>query len=120
MVYCILGIQIFELMLVLRLLLQQKLLYRVGVGKAGLGEDLRHQCRRLLPVVGEAHQLGGEDHGMAAGIPVEKLTVCKDYGELMKLCTEQDKPVYIMPTYTAMLNLREKISKTYGFKDFWE
>ena len=55
-----------------------------------------------------------------AGIPVEKLTVCKDYGELMRLCTEQDKPVYIMPTYTAMLNLREKISKTYGFKDFWE
>ena len=55
-----------------------------------------------------------------AGIPVEKITVCKDYGALMEQCTSQPKPVYIMPTYTAMLNLREKISKTYGFKDFWE
>lgn len=55
-----------------------------------------------------------------AGIPLEKLAVCKDYGELMRRCTAQDKPVYVMPTYTAMLNLREKISKTYGFKDFWE
>ena len=55
-----------------------------------------------------------------AGIPAERLTVCKDYGALMEQCTAQPKPVYIMPTYTAMLNLREKISKTYGFKDFWE
>ena len=28
--------------------------------------------------------------------------------------------VYIMPTYTAMLELRGTISKHYGFKAFWE
>ncbi len=55
-----------------------------------------------------------------AGVPVEKLRIIKDYGALVEACLAQDKPVYIMPTYTAMLQLREKISKTYGFKDFWE
>jgi UDP-N-acetylmuramyl tripeptide synthase len=55
-----------------------------------------------------------------AGVPTEKIQVIKDYGELVETCLAQDKPVYIMPTYTAMLQLREKISKTYGFKDFWE
>ncbi len=55
-----------------------------------------------------------------AGIPTEKLRVIKDYGRLMEAILAQDKPAYLMPTYTAMLELREKISKTYGFKDFWE
>ena len=55
-----------------------------------------------------------------AGIPAEKLRIYKDYGELMDAILAQDRPAYLMPTYTAMLGLREKISKTYGFKDFWE
>ena len=55
-----------------------------------------------------------------AGVPAEKLQVIKDYGELVHACIAQRSPVYIMPTYTAMLGLRDKISKTYGFKDFWE
>ena len=55
-----------------------------------------------------------------AGVPAEKLEVVRDYGALLERCVAQDKPVYIMPTYTAMLELREKLSKTYGFKDFWE
>lgn len=55
-----------------------------------------------------------------AGVPEEKLKVIKDYDALLRQCVSQDKPVYIMPTYTAMLGLRERISKTYGFKEFWE
>ncbi len=55
-----------------------------------------------------------------AGIPQEKLRIIKDYSELCKACLEQDKPVFIMPTYTAMLDLRATISKNYGFKNFWE
>ncbi len=55
-----------------------------------------------------------------AGVPADKLQVVRDYGELIRACVAQDRPVYIMPTYTAMLELREKLSKTYGFKDFWE
>ena len=55
-----------------------------------------------------------------AGVAVEKIHVVKDYGALMEELTCQDKPVYIMPTYTAMLELRTVISKKYGFKAFWE
>ena len=55
-----------------------------------------------------------------AGVPAEKLRIYKDYGQLLDAVLAQDKPVYLMPTYTAMLGLREKISKTYGFKNFWE
>ena len=55
-----------------------------------------------------------------AGLSAEKICVIKDYGELTKACVKQDKPVYIMPTYTAMLDLRGCISKKYGFKAFWE
>lgn len=55
-----------------------------------------------------------------AGIPQDKVVVEKDYGKLMELVTAQPDPVYIMPTYTGMMELREKISHTYGFKDFWE
>ena len=55
-----------------------------------------------------------------AGFPVEKITVIRDYGELTKACIATGKPVFIMPTYTAMLDLRGTISKNYGFKAFWE
>ena len=55
-----------------------------------------------------------------AGVPTEKLRVIKDYSELLKACLAQDRPVCIMPTYTAMLDLRATVSKNYGFKNFWE
>ena len=55
-----------------------------------------------------------------AGIPMEKIHVEKDYGKLMEQVTAQSEPVFVMPTYTAMLALRDKISKTYGFKEYWE
>ena len=55
-----------------------------------------------------------------AGFPVDKIEVIRDYGELTKACIAQGKPVFIMPTYTAMLDLRNTISKNYGFKAFWE
>jgi hypothetical protein len=38
----------------------------------------------------------------------------------MQACAAQDHPVYIMPTYTAMMDLRAKITKLYGIKNFWE
>ena len=55
-----------------------------------------------------------------AGVPAQKLRVIKDYKELCKACLAQPEPTFIMPTYTAMLDLRATISKTYGFKEFWE
>ena len=55
-----------------------------------------------------------------AGIPTEKIKVISDYNDLLKEMVESDAPVFIMPTYTAMLDIREKISKTYSFKEFWK
>ena len=55
-----------------------------------------------------------------AGIPQSKLKVCRDNKSLIDACVAQDAPTFIMPTYTAMLNLRGYLSKTYGFKQFWE
>ena len=55
-----------------------------------------------------------------AGMPREKITVMKDYTQLLKVCTTQENPIYCMPTYTAMLELRGIISKEYGYKNFWE
>ena len=55
-----------------------------------------------------------------AGVPREKITVVKDYDALLDICAQQEVPVYCMPTYTAMLELRTRISKAYGVKNFWE
>lgn len=55
-----------------------------------------------------------------AGIPVNKIKVMKDYEQLIDAATKQQAPVYMMPTYTAMLDIREIFSKNYGFKEFWE
>ena len=55
-----------------------------------------------------------------AGFPQEKLHVQKDYSKLMEEATAHKLPVFVMPTYTAMLALRGTISKTYGYKQFWE
>ena len=51
---------------------------------------------------------------------VDNIIVEKDYDELLRRITSQHKPVYVIPTYTAMLELRERISKTFGIKEFWE
>lgn len=55
-----------------------------------------------------------------AGFPREKLHVQKDYATLMQQTTAHGMPVFVMPTYTAMLALRSTISKVYGYKQFWE
>lgn len=55
-----------------------------------------------------------------AGVPMDKIRVIKDYPALVQACIAQEHPVFIMPTYTAMLELRTVISKQYGFKAFWE
>lgn len=55
-----------------------------------------------------------------AGIPLEKIHVIKDNQQLVDAFTGQNEPVFIMPTYTAMMELRAMISKRFGYKNFWE
>ena len=53
-----------------------------------------------------------------AGFDPEQISVCRDFGELLENCAGQEKPVYIMPNYTAMLHMRELLSKRWGFSDY--
>ena len=44
----------------------------------------------------------------------------RDYDKLVEWIAGQDEPVYIMPTYTAMLELREAVIRRCGGSEFWE
>ncbi len=55
-----------------------------------------------------------------AGIADEHICVERDYEKLVEWLAGQERPVYIMPTYTAMLELRQTIVRRCGGTDFWE
>lgn len=48
------------------------------------------------------------------------IKVIESYEELIRESIKDKLDVYIMPTYTSMMDLRSIISKKYGYKDFWE
>ncbi len=54
-----------------------------------------------------------------AGLDADKLQVIPDYDALLDAIRGQEAPVCIMPTYTAMLELREKLSRACGGQEFW-
>lgn len=43
-----------------------------------------------------------------------------DYDRLIKKLAANEDSIYIMPSYTAMLELRQKLVKSLGGKNFWE
>ncbi len=55
-----------------------------------------------------------------AGVPLDKIRLIREEERLLEEITNQEHPVYIMPTYTAMMDLRGIISQKYGYKNFWE
>lgn len=55
-----------------------------------------------------------------AGIPGEHLTIRQDFDKVIEMVAAQDKPVYIIPTYTAMLDIRTRLARLCGTKEFWE
>ena len=55
-----------------------------------------------------------------AGLPDRKITVQTDMVKLTETLKEEPLPVYILPTYTAMLELRSKIVRCCGGAEFWE
>lgn len=54
-----------------------------------------------------------------AGIAPERITVEHSYEKLVQWMAAQERPVYIMPTYTAMLELRETVIRRCGGDEFW-
>jgi len=55
-----------------------------------------------------------------AGIADSHIRVETDYERLIDWMQQQEEPIYVMPTYTAMLELRQKIVHRCGGSDFWE
>ena len=55
-----------------------------------------------------------------AGLPPDKLRIYRSYGEVLEAIKAQSAACTIMPTYTAMMELRDILSKNYGLKEFWE
>ncbi len=54
-----------------------------------------------------------------AGVPVEKITVQQDYDEMVQWLEEQEIPAFLMPTYSAMMDMRAAIVRRIGGSDFW-
>ena len=48
------------------------------------------------------------------------IAVERDFDELIRRVTEQDRPVFLIPTYTAMLDLRGRLAHLCGTREFWE
>lgn len=55
-----------------------------------------------------------------AGIDDAAIETQTDYAKLVEWIAGQELPVYIMPTYTAMLELREAVIRHCGGSEFWE
>ncbi|MGN1001867.1 MAG: MurT ligase domain-containing protein [Oscillospiraceae bacterium] len=55
-----------------------------------------------------------------AGVPEDKISLERDYEALAENLGGMDKPVFLVPTYTAMLDLRAVLVKRYGGAAFWE
>ncbi len=55
-----------------------------------------------------------------AGFPLQKLRVFGDYGSLIDALSAQSAPVVMMPTYSAMMDLRGALAQRFGLKEFWE
>ncbi len=50
----------------------------------------------------------------------DKFKVIENQDELLEIIDKADNDVFIMPTYSGMMNFREKISARYGLKNYWE
>ena len=55
-----------------------------------------------------------------AGIAEEYIQVQQDYEALVEELNALDKPAFLMPTYSAMMDMREAIVRRIGGDDFWE
>lgn len=55
-----------------------------------------------------------------AGIPESKIEKQTDCKELIRLLNRSEEPVFIMPTYTGMMEARAEIIRQCGGTEFWE
>ena len=59
-------------------------------------------------------------HILAAGYDEAKLAVETDYDALAALVADSDVPVFLLPSYTGMMEFRPYLAKRTGSAEFWE
>jgi len=57
---------------------------------------------------------------LRAGVPENMLSVQTDYNALTRLIAASPEPVFILPSYTGMMEYRPFLVKHCGGKEFWE
>ena len=55
-----------------------------------------------------------------AGVDPARIEEQRDYEALVASLAEETRPVFLMPTYTAMLELRQAVIRKVGGTEFWE
>jgi len=55
-----------------------------------------------------------------AGVPEERTSEQRDYESLVQTLEKETRPIFLMPTYTAMLELRQVVIRHCGGAEFWE
>ena len=55
-----------------------------------------------------------------AGAADDILVPFSDYGALVEKLKEEQNPVFLLPNYSAMMELRDALSSETGARDFWE
>ena len=57
---------------------------------------------------------------LRAGVAAEKITMQPDYAALTEEISAAEAPVFILPSYTGMMEFRPFLVKKCGGKEFWE
>lgn len=55
-----------------------------------------------------------------AGFPLDRLEIVREYNALLDAVGADDTPAFLMPTYTAMFDLRNEIGRRTNVKAFYE
>ncbi len=55
-----------------------------------------------------------------AGVSCPEITIVRGYGELTRRLSSEELPIIVVPTYTAMMELRPYLAREAGSKGFWE
>jgi UDP-N-acetylmuramyl tripeptide synthase len=55
-----------------------------------------------------------------AGVPTERITLERSYETIVSQLADEALPIVLMPTYTAMLELRSTVVRHVGGSEFWE
>ena len=57
---------------------------------------------------------------LAAGYDAAKLDTCTDYAQLAQAVAQSDVPVFLLPSYTGMMEFRPYLARRTGGAEFWE